>query len=94
MRIGLLWRTFLLFAALIVAGVLGIFSAYRLLESAPAEQRFAWEIASVVNLTRSALVSADPARRTRLLEALASEEEVRVLPLEPTGLTSLTKHSV
>lgn len=90
MRIGLLWRTFLLFAALIVAGVLGIFSAYRLLESAPAEQRFAWEIASVVNLTRSALVSADPARRTRLLEALASEEEVRVLPLEPTDRIDFT----
>jgi two-component system, OmpR family, osmolarity sensor histidine kinase EnvZ len=93
MRIGLLWRTFLLFAALIVAGVLGIFSAYRLLESAPAEQRLAWEIASVVNLTRSALVSADPARRTRLLEALASEEEVRVLPLEPTDRIDFTREA-
>lgn len=89
MRFGLLWRTFLLFAALIIAGVLGIFAAYRLLESAPIEERLAWEITSVVNLTRSALVSADPARRSRLLEALAEEEDVRVLPLEPTDRIDL-----
>jgi len=37
----------------------------------------------VLNLTRSALVSADAERRLLLLDALARDEGVRVLPLEP-----------
>src|SRR5690606_19408480 len=81
--ISLFWRTFGLVALLIVASFVATLAAARLLERAPPEQRLAWEIASVVNLTRSALVSAEPERRLQLLDELAQQEEVRVLPKEP-----------
>ncbi|HEY0877604.1 MAG TPA: ATP-binding protein [Zeimonas sp.] len=81
--ISLFWRTFGLVALLIVASFVATLAAARLLERAPPEQRLAWEIASVVNLTRSALVSAEPDRRLQLLDELAQQEEVRVLPKEP-----------
>lgn len=81
--ISLFWRTFGLVALLIVASFVAMLGAARLLERAPPEQRLAWEIASVVNLTRSALVSAEPERRLQLLDELAQQEEVRVLPKEP-----------
>lgn len=84
------FRTFLLLAGLVVASTIAIFSAYRLLDDAPPEQRLAWEIASVVNLTRSALLGSDPARRMLMLEELARQEEVRVVPLEPSDRIDVT----
>ena len=82
-RISLFWRTFLLVALLIGISLGATLGLAGLLERAPPEQRLAWEVASVVNLTRSALVSAEPDRRLDLLDQLAHEEEVRVLPKEP-----------
>ena len=82
-RISLFWRTFLLLALLIGTSLGATLGIVGLLERAPPEQRLAWEVASVVNLTRSALVSAEPDRRLDLLDQLAREEEVRVLPREP-----------
>lgn len=76
------WRTFSMIAALVLFSLLAIFTSYRALDRTPPEQRLAWEIASIVNLTRSALLGSDPARRLSLLEELAREEEVRVSPLE------------
>jgi len=84
LRAGFFWRTFLLFAGLVIASVFAILASYRLLDPAPPEQRLAWEITSIVNLTRSALLGSTPARRLPLLEQLAEEEGLRVLPLEPT----------
>ncbi len=81
--ISLFWRTFGLVALLIVASFAATIGVARLLERAPPEQRLAWEVASVVNLTRAALVSAEPDRRLQLLDELAQQEEVRVLPKEP-----------
>lgn len=81
-RISLFWRTFLLLALLIGLSLGATLGIAGLLDRAPPEQRLAWEVASVVNLTRSALVSAEPARRLDLLDQLAHEEEVRVLPKE------------
>ena len=82
-RISLFWRTFLMLAALIVASLAATLGSIRLLDPAPPEQRLAWELATVLNLTRSALVSADAERRLLLLDALARDEGVRVIPLEP-----------
>lgn len=82
-RISLFWRTFLLLALLIGVSLGATLGIAGLLDRAPPEQRLAWEVASVVNLTRSALVSAEPDRRLDLLDQLAHEEEVRVLPKEP-----------
>jgi two-component system osmolarity sensor histidine kinase EnvZ len=84
-------RTFLLLAGLVVACTVAIFAAYRLLDDAPPEQRLAWEIASVVNLTRSALLGSDPARRMLMLEELARQEEVRVVPLESSDRIDVSR---
>lgn len=81
-RISLFWRTFLMLATLIAASLAATLGSLKLLDPAPPEQQLAWEIATVLNLTRSALVSADAGRRLALLDELAREEGVRVLPLE------------
>lgn len=83
LRAGFFWRTFLLFAGLVIASVVSIFASYRLLDPAPPEQRLAWEITSIVNLTRSALLGSAPGRLLPLLEQLSEEEGLRVIPLEP-----------
>lgn len=82
MRISLFWRTFMLLVGLVIASLALLLGVMRWLDRAPAEQRLAWEIASVANLTRSALISSQPERRLMLLRELAREEGVRVVPLE------------
>ncbi len=82
MRISLFWRTFLMIATLIVASVLGTLQLALFVDRSPPEQQLAWEITSVVNLTRSALVSSEGERRRALLDELAREEHVLVTPLE------------
>src|SRR5690606_41549917 len=82
MRISLFWRTFMLLVGLVIASLALLLGVMRWLDRAPAEQRLAWEIASVANLTRSALISSQPERRLMLLRELARDEGVRVLPLE------------
>jgi len=92
-RISLFWRTFLLIAGLVVACLLAMIQLIRSFDPAPAEQKLAWEMASVVNLTRSALVSAQTGRRSALLTELAREEGVRVAPLEPGDRTEALQPS-
>jgi two-component system osmolarity sensor histidine kinase EnvZ len=83
LRSSLFWRSFLLIAGLVVACLALMLQLVHLWDPAPPGQRLAWEVASVVNLTRSGLVSAQPDRRRQLLTELAREEGVRVVPLEP-----------
>ena len=88
MRVSLFWRTFLLVAALVVFSLAATWQMSRVLDRTPAEQRLAWEIASVVNLTRSALVSSQGERRRLLLDELARDEGVRVALLEAGDRTA------
>jgi two-component system osmolarity sensor histidine kinase EnvZ len=44
----------------------------------------AQQIASLVNLSRAALVHSDPIARVSLIKTLADQEGVRILPREPT----------
>lgn len=83
MRVSLFWRTFLFIAPVIVASVLLTMQLLRQFDRSPPEQQLAWEIASVVNLTRTALVNTPADRRLLLLRELSTEEGVRVYPLEP-----------
>ena len=84
MRVSLFWRTFLMIGALIVVSVLAALQLVRVFDRSPPDQQLAWEIASVVNLTRTALINSQGERRTALLSELAREERVRVVPLEPS----------
>ncbi|MGE0800085.1 MAG: ATP-binding protein [Lautropia sp.] len=83
LRVSLFWRTFALIGLLIAASFGAWYQIYRVFEREPQATRFAWEIASIVNLTRAALISTAGDRRSALLVDLARNEGVRVYPLEP-----------
>lgn len=83
MRISLFLRTFLMIAPLVFGSVIAALQLVRVFDQSPPDRQLAWELASVVNLTRSALVSSEGERRQALLIELARDEGVQVLPLEP-----------
>jgi two-component system osmolarity sensor histidine kinase EnvZ len=80
---SLFWRTLLLVLLLIVASLAAWLQSYRVLERGPRAQTIAQQVVSVVNITRAALVYADPFVRSDLLAELAANEGVRIYPLEP-----------
>jgi two-component system osmolarity sensor histidine kinase EnvZ len=73
-------RSFLLIALLLVTSVLAAFQIYRIYEREPRARALAQQTISAVNLTRAALVSADPFRRRQLLIDLNDSEGLRVYP--------------
>ena len=73
-------RSFLLIALLIVTAVLASFQIYLVHEREPRSRELAQQTVSVINLTRAALVSADPFRRRQLLVDLNESEGLRVYP--------------
>lgn len=79
---SLYWRTFVLILLLIVFCVMGWLQSFRVLNEAPYAQSTAQQIVSMANLTRYALITADPHYRPDLLMVLASREGLRILPRE------------
>ncbi len=77
----LFWRSFLLIAALIVVSVLASFQISRVYEREPRSRELAQQTVSVVNLTRAALVNADPVLRRELLLELNEREGIRIYPV-------------
>ena len=73
-------RSFLLIALLLVTAVLASFQIYRIYEREPRSRELAQQTVSTVNLTRAALVNADPFRRRELLIELNETEGLRVYP--------------
>jgi two-component system osmolarity sensor histidine kinase EnvZ len=79
----LLLRTFLLIALLMSLSVLAwlwLFSTY---EQEPRARHLSQLMASVVNLTRAAIVTAEPDRRAELLGELSEREGIRIYPAGP-----------
>jgi two-component system osmolarity sensor histidine kinase EnvZ len=56
---------------------------FRALEFEPRAVQTAQQIASLVNLSRAALVHSDAIARVSLIKTLADQEGVRILPREP-----------
>jgi two-component system osmolarity sensor histidine kinase EnvZ len=81
---GVFWRTFFLLALLISISLAAWFQSFRVIERTPRAQQVAQTIISVMNVTRSALIYSDPEHRHDLLFDLASNESIRIYPLEPT----------
>ena len=79
---SLLWRTFLLIAILMLAAVLAWTAIFARAEREPRAQQLAQLVVSVVNLTRSALVTTRPDKRRELLSELSDREGIRVYPAE------------
>jgi two-component system osmolarity sensor histidine kinase EnvZ len=82
--VTLFWRSFLLIAALIVVSVVASFQIQRVYEREPRARELAQQAVSSVNLTRAALVNADPYRRRELLIELNEREGLRVYPVTNT----------
>jgi len=74
----LLWRSVLLIALLLAVSHLAWLEIFRVSEREPRARQVAQQIASVVNLTRAALITADPSRRIELLQELSQEEGIQV----------------
>ena len=80
---SLLWRTFLLLAALVVASMVGWFQIFRAYEVEPRARQISQNLISIVNLTRTALVNSQPELRRELLSELAEREGIQVYPSDP-----------
>lgn len=78
----LFWRTFLLIALLLAISLYGWYQFFVWFERGPRAQQFAHQMVSVVNLTRSSLIYAEPSERPNLLAELSANEGIRVYPLE------------
>ncbi len=74
----LLWRTFLLVALLMLLSVLAWFVIYSAYENVPRARQLTQLMASVANLTRSALINAYPEKRHELLRELSDREGIHV----------------
>lgn len=79
---SLFWRTLLLVLLLIVLSLGAWIQSFRVFERVPRAQNIAQQVASVVNITRAALLYSDPFVRRDLLAELAANEGVRIYPLE------------
>lgn len=79
----LLWRSVLLIAGLLVIAHLAWLQIFRASETEPRALQAAQQIVSVVNLTRAALITAEPGRRFALLDELAEREGIQVYAGDP-----------
>ena len=82
-RFSLFWRTFFLLALLLVGSVVAWLQTFRVLESEPRASQTAQQIASIVNLSRAALVHSDAIARVSLIKQLAELEGVKVVARSP-----------
>src|SRR3972149_5816514 len=74
-------RSFLLIALLILASAAATVQLYRVYEREPRARELSQQTVSVVNLTRAALVNADPVLRRELLIELNEREGIRIYPV-------------
>jgi two-component system osmolarity sensor histidine kinase EnvZ len=79
----LLWRSVLLIALLLIVGNLAWLEILRVTEREPRAHQVAQQIVSVVNLTRAALISAQPSKRLALLQDLSRQEGIQVYLGQP-----------
>ena len=83
-KLSLFWRTFILLALLIFFSNLAWLQMFKTQEYEPRILRNAHQIATVVNLTKTALKNSDEIARLSLIKMLADEEDVRIQLREPT----------
>jgi two-component system osmolarity sensor histidine kinase EnvZ len=84
LKLSLFWRTFFWLVLLIFCSSLAWLQMFRTQEFEPRVLRNAHQIATVVNLTRTALIHTDAIARVALLKMLADEEDVGIQTREPS----------
>ena len=82
-NINLFWRTFVLISLLLLGSIAAWLQTLRALEQEPRALQTAQQIASLVNLSRAALVHSDAIARVSLLKTMKEQEGLRVFPREP-----------
>ncbi len=82
--LNLFWRTFFLLALLLLGSILAWLQTLRALEFEPRAIQTAQQLASLVNLSRAALVHADAIARVSLLKTMSDEEGLHIVPREPS----------
>ena len=80
---SLFWRTFVLLSLLLVGSMVAWLQTLRAMELEPRALQTAQEIASLVNLSRAALIHADAINRVSLIKTMTEQEGVRIVPREP-----------
>ena len=90
---SLFWRTFLPPSLLLLGSSIGWYQMFRTLEYEPRVIDNARQIASLVNLSRAALVHSDAIARVSLIKTMADQEGVRILPREPSDRFELLDNS-
>ena len=83
LALSLFWRTFVLLALLLAGGVFAWTQTFRALEFEPRAVQAAQQIASLVNLARSALRSSDGINRVALIKSMSNQASVKLAPREP-----------
>ena len=81
--LSLFWRTFFLLALLLAGGVFAWVQTFRALEFEPRAIQAAQQIATLVDLTRAALLSTDRINRVALVKGMSSSESLKLTPREP-----------
>jgi len=84
----LLWRIFLLVTVLMLASVAMWSAIFSHFDQASQARQTAQTVVSIINLTRTALLNADPALRKDLLLDLATLEGIRIYPAEAQDKTT------
>ena len=82
--LSLFWRTFILLAVLLTAGIVAWVQTFRALEFEPRAIQAAQQIASLVNLSRTALQYADRINRVTLVKTIFDQESISLKPREPS----------
>jgi two-component system osmolarity sensor histidine kinase EnvZ len=82
-RLSLFWRTFFLLALLLIGSILAWLQTLRSLEFEPRAIQTAQQMASLVNLSRAALIHSDSIARVSLIKTMTEQESVRIVPSEP-----------
>ncbi len=82
--LSLFWRTFFLLAILLLGSIAAWLQTLRALELEPRAIQTAQQIASLVNLSRAALIHSDAIARVSLIKTMTAQESVRIFPREPT----------
>ncbi len=81
--LSLFWRTFFLLAVLLLGSIAAWLQTLRALEMEPRAVQTAQQIASLVNLSRAALIHSDAIARVSLIKTMTEQEGVRIFPREP-----------
>ena len=81
--LSLFWRTFFLLTVLLLGSIAAWLQTLRALEIEPRAIQTAQQIASLVNLSRAALIHSDAIARVSLLKTMSDQEGVLILPREP-----------